>query len=145
MVASSRSEPQGRGLCGVDRPDYRISIDVIWHGTLAALEALDASADRDLPSAIAYRDRLMLALLAFTLLRRKNLAQLELRASRGRKAAGPHGRGIGHQKPPRDRPAASRPPLAATSMLPCTGQADAPGWPAIGESLDQLRRRSTSG
>jgi integrase/recombinase XerD len=63
-----------------DRPDYRISIDVIWHGALAALQALDASANRDIPSAIAYRDRLMLALLAFTLLRRKNLAQLELQS-----------------------------------------------------------------
>lgn len=60
------------------RPDYRITIDVIWHETLVALKALEASADQTVRSAITYRDRLMLALLAFTLLRRKNLAQLQL-------------------------------------------------------------------
>ena len=61
-----------------DRPDYRIKIDVIWHDFLAALRILEASADRTIRSAITYRDRLMLAVLTFTLLRRKNLAQLQL-------------------------------------------------------------------
>jgi hypothetical protein len=62
-----------------ERADYRISVGTIWHGVLSALRVLEnKETTPDLASAIAYRDHLILALFVFTLLRRENLARLDL-------------------------------------------------------------------
>jgi integrase/recombinase XerD len=66
-------------VADLDRPDYRITLDTIWYKALAALRALEESAEPvDMAEALAYRDRLILALLTFTLLRRENLTRLNL-------------------------------------------------------------------
>jgi integrase len=75
FVRTERSEAHA----ATSRPDFRIAIDTIWHGTLAALKSQDASANTDdIQTAMVYRDRLILAMLTFTPLRRKNLAAIEL-------------------------------------------------------------------